>query len=326
MLEINDSVYGKVEITEPVLIELINSKPLQRLKGIMQAGARVYIFSNRNVTRYEHSVGVMLLLRRLGASIEEQIAGLLHDVPHTAFSHVIDWVFPSKDYAFHEKFHERIIMQSEIPEILKRYGFEVEDFLDEENFPLLERSAPDLCADRIDYTFRDTYSYMYTKEKLGTLIESLIVYDNEIIFSNKKAAYEFAKLYLELDEKEWTRIEGVASYHILAQALKVALNEKMISMDDLFQDDNFVYNKLKNSGNEKIKEKLAKLNPNLKLKDDPKHHDFKSKGKARVVDSKFLDEKGMVRKVTDVFPEFKNKIKQHKEMVEKGYHIKIVSW
>ena len=75
-MEINDCVYGKCEITEPVLVELIHSKPLQRLKGIMQSGARVYIFSNRDVTRYEHCVGVMLLLRKLGASIEEQIAGL----------------------------------------------------------------------------------------------------------------------------------------------------------------------------------------------------------------------------------------------------------
>jgi HD superfamily phosphohydrolase len=34
----------------------------------------------------------MLLVRRLGASLEEQIAALLHDVSHTAFSHVIDSV------------------------------------------------------------------------------------------------------------------------------------------------------------------------------------------------------------------------------------------
>ena len=41
-LEINDRVYGKIVIDEPVLIELINSKPVQRLKGINQAGASKY--------------------------------------------------------------------------------------------------------------------------------------------------------------------------------------------------------------------------------------------------------------------------------------------
>ena len=38
----------------------------------------------------------MLLIKKLGGSVEEQIAGLLHDVSHTAFSHVIDYVFDNK--------------------------------------------------------------------------------------------------------------------------------------------------------------------------------------------------------------------------------------
>ena len=126
---INDRVYGIVEINEPVLIELINSKPVQRLKGINQAGASQYAIKGKTVSRYEHSVGVMLLLKKLGASLEEQIAGLLHDIPHTAFSHTIDFVFPNKDHNFHERFHEKIIKESEIPEILERYGFVLERLL-----------------------------------------------------------------------------------------------------------------------------------------------------------------------------------------------------
>ena len=33
-----DLIYDEVEINEPVILELINSKPIQRLKGIDQAG------------------------------------------------------------------------------------------------------------------------------------------------------------------------------------------------------------------------------------------------------------------------------------------------
>lgn len=39
----------------------------------------------------------MLLNRQLDASMEEQIVALLHDVSHTAFSHVIDYVFDDHD-------------------------------------------------------------------------------------------------------------------------------------------------------------------------------------------------------------------------------------
>jgi hypothetical protein len=35
------------------------------------------------VTRYEHSVGAMLAVRRLGGNLEAQASALLHDVAHT---------------------------------------------------------------------------------------------------------------------------------------------------------------------------------------------------------------------------------------------------
>ena len=44
---------------------------------------------------FEHSLGVYLLLRRLGADRREQVAGLLHDISHTAFSHAVDFLISS---------------------------------------------------------------------------------------------------------------------------------------------------------------------------------------------------------------------------------------
>lgn len=91
-LIISDKIYGEFEL-EKVLEDLIVSKPVQRLKGIHQGGASYLVNEKWNETRFDHSVGVMLLIKKLGGSIEEQIAGLLHDVSHTAFSHVVDFVF-----------------------------------------------------------------------------------------------------------------------------------------------------------------------------------------------------------------------------------------
>ncbi len=87
---INDAIYGKYKINEPVLVELIKSRPMQRLKKIAQLGIPDRFYHIRGFSRFEHSLGVMLLLRKLNASLEEQAAGLLHDVSHTAFSHVVD--------------------------------------------------------------------------------------------------------------------------------------------------------------------------------------------------------------------------------------------
>ncbi|MBT2664897.1 hypothetical protein J7J00_05270 [Bacillus sp. ISL-4] len=119
-----DSIYGKY-IVEGVLEELILSIPVQRLKGIHQGGASYLVNEKWDVTRFDHSPGVMLLIKALAGSLEEQIAGLLHAVSHTAFSHVIDFVLDCKDEDYHEKIYEHVIMESEIPFILKKYGYDI---------------------------------------------------------------------------------------------------------------------------------------------------------------------------------------------------------
>lgn len=327
-MKIIDRVYGETEITEPVLLELIESKPIQRLKNIAQAGISKYVMPCREVTRYEHSIGVMILLKKLGASIQEQIAGLLHDVPHTAFSHVIDFVFTSKDHSheFHERFHEQIIMKSEIPSILAKFGFDIKIILDETNFPLLERSLPDLCADRLDYTLRDMTSKDGFDEKTNGYISSFIVHKNEIIMSNKETAIKLAEDFIMMNVESWSHPLEVALYQILADALKIALDNNILAEDDLFTDDMTVYSILKNSDNQEIKQKLFMLNPNLEVVEDEKDYNFKAYNKVRYIDPKFLDSNNVVKRASEVSKEFAEKIKKHTERFSKGHSIKIIKY
>ncbi|MCH8317407.1 MAG: hypothetical protein IIA88_02745 [Bacteroidetes bacterium] len=64
-MKIIDRIYGEEEITEPILIELIESPALQRLKNISQLGMPQEYNYKKVFSRYEHSVGVLILLRRL---------------------------------------------------------------------------------------------------------------------------------------------------------------------------------------------------------------------------------------------------------------------
>src|SRR3990167_7517853 len=131
-MSITHNIYGKVKIDDQVLTELIDSRPLQRLKGINQGGTQLIETEIEKMTRYNHCVGVMLLLRRYGASVEEQVAGLLHDVPHTAFSHIIDFAIGKvHKQTFHEDHKERIIMESEIPNILAKYKINLKRVINE---------------------------------------------------------------------------------------------------------------------------------------------------------------------------------------------------
>jgi HD superfamily phosphohydrolase len=110
-------------------------------------------------TRYEHSLGAMLLVRLLAGTVEEQAAALLHDVSHIALSHVMDYVFdtPSRQ-AFHDDVKEQYVGSTVIPQVCAEYGIDWRLLLDEERWPLLEQPSPLLCADRIDYSLRDAVS------------------------------------------------------------------------------------------------------------------------------------------------------------------------
>lgn len=63
---------------------------LQRLKYVDQAGPITYFGYMPYFNRYEHSIGVLALLQKANAPLNEQVAGLLHDISHTIFSHIAD--------------------------------------------------------------------------------------------------------------------------------------------------------------------------------------------------------------------------------------------
>ena len=237
-IEIRDRVYGDYSIDEPLLIELINSRPVQRLKHIASAGISPYILPNRDVSRYEHSVGVMKLLIDLDAPLEEQAAGLLHDVPHTAFSHVIDTVYRQSEIQdFHEKFHRKIIMESDIPAILEKYGLHPEYILNEEKFPLLERKLPDLCADRLDYSMRDTCVARNCGGQVREFRNHLIVQNNEIIFDDKLVAFKYAVFFLDAAKNMWASAIEMAGYEIFSEAIRIGLEKGIVNEGDLFTTD-----------------------------------------------------------------------------------------
>ena len=59
-----DRVYGEVEIEDPAILDLIDCETFQRLRGIHQAGPSALPFPFKDVTRFEHSLGVFVLLRK----------------------------------------------------------------------------------------------------------------------------------------------------------------------------------------------------------------------------------------------------------------------
>ncbi len=316
-MTINDRIYGKVKIEEPVLLELLKSSSVLRLKNISQFGIPdKYYHIFKNYSRYEHSVGVMIFLRKLGATLEEQIAGLLHDVSVLAFSHISDWVFANgregvEDY--HDTIHEKFVKRTEIPKILEKFDFSLKRILNLENFSLLEKEIPDLCADRIDYALREL-----NPKLVRDCIKSLINFNGEMIFNNEKSAFNFAHKFLELQTKHWGRHEAMIRYHLFSKALKIALAQKILSEKDFYKDELFILNKFEKSQDKTIKELLKILkNKELKIKSNLGKKSKKIVKKFRYVDPKVIFNGKLIR-LSQLSPQFVKILAQHRKINKKG--------
>ena len=126
-----ETFFGAIDVEEPVLLKLIKSPAMQRLKGIHQYGVAYYTTHREEYNRFNHSMGVFAVLRKNRASLEEQISGLLHDISHTVFSHVGDWVF-GKEYQeddYQSTIYKLYLSHSGIEEILLRHGYNVNGVL-----------------------------------------------------------------------------------------------------------------------------------------------------------------------------------------------------
>jgi len=216
---IRDELYGEELVHEPVLVELLQSPEMQRLRGICQHGVTGFLGLTPQVTRFEHSVGAFILVRRVGATIEEQVAALLHDISHTTLSHVIDHALSKPgEGSYHEVHKTRYLEMTRLPDILTKHGISQKVF-EEELFPLVEMPSPQLCADRLDYALRDTVSFgKLAMEDAKRVIGSLKAFPDAtatrrlLVLDDPHVALRLSRAYITADKDVWSSPAHIDMY------------------------------------------------------------------------------------------------------------------
>jgi HD superfamily phosphohydrolase len=259
-MRVLDRVYGAVLVDDAGILGLIGCPTFQRLQGIRQAGPSALAFSFKDVTRFEHSLGVFALLRRLRAPRREQIAGLLHDISHTAFSHAVDFVFASEEQDHHEQLKPLMLERPDLVQALASLGYSPHEFYDDSIYPLLEQPIPWLCADRLDYFLRDGLACgVVTSEFIGQVLGSLAVVDKKIVLRDVEVARQAAALFATMNREWWASPTEAFIYNEFADALREGLRLGVLQHDDLMTEDQFVLAKLDASGSRKITKKLQTI-------------------------------------------------------------------
>jgi HD superfamily phosphohydrolase len=241
----NDRVYGIVAIEEPGILHLIECPTFQRLKGIRQAGPSALAFPFKDVTRFEHCLGVYLLLKHLGADRREQVAGLLHDISHTAFSHAVDFIISSVEQDHHESLKPMMLDRPDLAEALGRLGYAPGEFYDDSIYPLLEQPLPWLCADRLDYFLRDGVACgVVSGEAADRILRHLAVADDRIVFTDVDVAREAVRLFEIMNRDWWASDTEAYIYNEFADAIREAIRRGVLCPDDLMTEDDLVLAKL----------------------------------------------------------------------------------
>ena len=284
---VRDSVYGEIEF-QGAIAKIINSQPLQRLKRIHQNGAMFLAYPHISTSRFEHSLGVCYLIRILGGSIEEQIAGLLHDISHTAFSHVIDYVLDNRDEDFHEHHKLHFLSDRQIVKTLHSLKLQPENFIDDRQFSLLETELPKLCADRLDYALRDLIAWNKISQPEAQLfLDSLKVVNGTIAINSIEQAYWFKNNYQYLNRHFFGDAKNIMANSAFSKLLQAALKAEVLQIEDFFQDDNFVIDKI--NEDRTFKERLQAIGIGLKNLKEGEDENTISQFKPREVDPPVIE-------------------------------------
>ncbi|MDD4661820.1 MAG: HD domain-containing protein, partial [Candidatus Pacebacteria bacterium] len=274
-------------------------------------------------SRFEHSVGCFLLLRRFGASIEEQIAGLIHDVSHSAFSHCIDYALDEGSqlkHTYQDSIFIDFVKKTEIPKILKKYNFNPDYVLEEKNFPLQEVDVPDLCADRIDYSLRTNILFEGIDET-EYFLDHLKTINNKWVFKDFKSAQKYRKMFSKINAKYFSGIDSARMLQTVGTWLRYSLSKKYISKKDLYSTDKEVLKKVKANlkSDPELRLLFDRMNRKVDSNNNISDYDVKVFCKSRVVDPLCLF-KGKIKRVSEIDLRWGKNVK--KELKPKEYFLK----
>lgn len=167
-----DPVHRYVRVQDQLIWDLIATPEFQRLRRIKQLGTTYLTFHGAEHSRFNHSLGVYEIVRRMVKQMEKEpswnneerivclCAALLHDIGHGPFSHSFEKVFDMD----HEAFTQRIILEeTEVHRVLKERDAELPRKVAQviaktyEDQLVVSMISSQIDADRMDYLLRDAY-------------------------------------------------------------------------------------------------------------------------------------------------------------------------
>lgn len=226
-------------------IHVIDSPIFQRLRRIRQLAGAHLVYPGAQHSRFEHSLGTMHIASQAASILKEKnyldsndienlrLAAILHDIGHGPFSHLFEEVLQKKKKISHEQIGEKLILKSEIGDMISEYGFDKlfisKLALGNSKYPFMnEIISGGLSADMMDYLLRDGYftGAEHARIDFKRIINSLDVHEKKLSL-NKSALHSFESMMIS----RYQMFKAVY-FHKTVRAAEVMLLESMLLADD----------------------------------------------------------------------------------------------
>ena len=243
-LQIVDPIHDFITLY-PHEIGLVDSPVFQRLRRIRQLAGAHLVYPGAQHSRFEHSLGTMHIAGQAANILNEKgylnskdsenirMAALLHDIGHGPFSHLFEEVIQKKKKISHEEMGKKLILKSEIGDIITKSGFD-KTFLSKLAFGdskyqfMNEIISGGLSADMMDYLLRDGYftGSEHAKVDFMRIIHSLDVHNKKLSL-DKSALYSFESMMIS----RYQMFKAVY-FHKTVRSAEVMLIQSMLLADD----------------------------------------------------------------------------------------------
>jgi len=259
------TVHGLVKLT-PVEQRLVATPLFNRLNYVKQletvSGG---FYPGATHSRLAHSLGTLHLAGRIVKRLklppkqqqEIRIAALLHDVGHTAFGHALEPFIEKELGVDHEQVVDQRIRSEGVDELIRQSGHDYDRILSNIRGEGLGKIITDF-ADRIDYLQRDLHHSGAGNPKLARemranlnkVISGLAVKDGQLCVREeaKEALEKYAKYRNVLSATVYFHPASMMGRDLLRRAVEKSLEQKAISAEDFFTEDEPLLRKMEKAG------------------------------------------------------------------------------
>lgn len=244
MKVIRDAIHNNIELNS-LEMDLLDSPPMQRLHKVRQLALSYLVYPSALHTRFEHSLGTFHLTKMLSDRLFEdgplrqmlRVGALLHDVGHSAFSHLPEPLLEKFLHKDHEKLGMEKIKSNEIASILEKHNISAKELIKLFNANEFKIVSSDFGTDRMDYLLRDAYftGVGYSLIDAERLLLSFLFKNGNLVLQEKgllAAESLLVSRYLMFNAVYSHHAVRIAS-EMLFKALETALEESKISIQEI---------------------------------------------------------------------------------------------